>query len=129
MAEQTGNVYGHKIEAYNKTAEIVKVAPSSVRTWVQDYEVSEFIAESKRGRHSKTSSPIIDDPNFREKFKNYVRKNSREPGTLVVLDPLLCKVFKLFIVKVRRISLVLSLQYGLMMSLVLMCLMATKKVV
>ena len=66
--------------AYIKAADIVKVAPKTVRMWVQDFEVSEFIAESRRGRHSKTSSPIVDDPEFREMFKDYVRNNSRKQG-------------------------------------------------
>ena len=68
------------MEAYNNAAEIVKVAPKTVRMWVQDFEASECIAESRRGRHSKTSSPIVDDPDFREMFKDYVRSNSRKQG-------------------------------------------------
>ena len=84
MSEESGHIYGHKMQAYNKAAGIVKVAPKTVRMWVQDFEASECIADSRRGRHSKTSSPIVDDPEFRELFKNYVRNNSRKQGTIII---------------------------------------------
>ena len=78
--EETGQIHGNKYKAYKKTAKTVKVATRTVQRWVQDFEVSQFISDSKRGRHSKTSSPILDNPDFREKFKDYVRQNSRVPG-------------------------------------------------
>ena len=77
---KTGFVYGHRMKAYNEAAEIVGVAMTSVRKWVREYEVSEYVVyESKKGKHAKTASPIFDNE-FREEFKNYVRKSSREKG-------------------------------------------------
>ena len=77
-------MYGHKIEGYKKAAKTVSVATRTVRSWVQDYEATQFIAESRRGRHSKTSSPILEDLEFREEFKEHVRQTSREQGKLVI---------------------------------------------
>ena len=81
-SEDSGQVYGHKIDAYENTAQTVKVAPRTVRSWVQDFEASEFIAESRRGCHTKTTSPILEDEEFREEFKQHVRENSREQGKI-----------------------------------------------
>ena len=75
-------MYGHKIEGYKKAAKTVNVATRTVRSWVQDYEATQFIAESRRGRHSKTSSPILEDFEFREEFKEHVRQTSREKGKI-----------------------------------------------
>ena len=69
------------MKAYEVAAEIVGVATSTVRDWVKEYEVMEYVVlESKRGRHRKTACPILNDMEFREEFKNYVRKSSCEKG-------------------------------------------------
>ena len=73
-------MYGHKIDAYEMAAKTVKVCTRTVRAWVQDYEATQYILQSKRGRHSKTSSPILEDLEFRERFKEHVRLNSRVQG-------------------------------------------------
>ena len=69
------------MKAYKKAAEIVRVSRYTVRDWVRDYEMMEFvILESQRGKHSKTASPILNDMEFREEFKEYVRESSCEKG-------------------------------------------------
>ena len=52
-----------------------------MRAWVREFEMMEYvITDSKRGKHSKTASPILNDPDFREEFKNYVKTSSCEKG-------------------------------------------------
>ena len=73
--------YGHKVKAYKEAASTVGVAESTIRAWVREFEMMEYvIADSKRGKHSKTASPILNDPDFREEFKNYVKTSSCEKG-------------------------------------------------
>ena len=65
----------------------MKVTARTVESWVHDFETDLFIADSKRGRHSKTESPIMDNLEFREEFKQHVRQTSREQGiTSAVLN-------------------------------------------
>ena len=76
------------MKAYEVAAEIVGVAASTVRDWVKEYEVMEYVVlESKRGRHTKTACPILNDMEFREEFKNYVRKSSCEKGIEHIGEP------------------------------------------
>ena len=90
-------MYGHKIKGYKKVAKTVKVGTRTVRSWVQDYEATQFIAESGRGRHSKTSSPILEDLEFREEFKEHVRQTSREPGKIYIfLGQCMCLLEAIF---------------------------------
>ena len=57
------------------------MAESTIRAWVREFEMMEYvITDSKRGKHSKTASPILNDPDFREEFKNYVKTSSCEKG-------------------------------------------------
>ena len=59
----------------------MKVATSTVRSWVREFEMLEYVVlESRRGKHSKTPSPILNDMEFREEFKQHVRNTSRELG-------------------------------------------------
>ena len=55
------------------------VSERSVRRWLKTYDDEMELRASERGRHSKTSSPIV-DPTFREKFCNFVKTESRKPG-------------------------------------------------
>ena len=75
-------MYGHKLDAYEKAANTVRVGISTVRNWVKDFEVEEYIIDSMRGKHSKTATPILDNLEFREEFKSHVRQTSREQGTV-----------------------------------------------
>ena len=52
----------------------------TVGTWAREFEASTYLKESKRGKHSKTPSPM-NSPEFREEFKAYVKENSRKSGT------------------------------------------------
>ena len=63
-------------------SERVKVTERTIRKWVEDFELVEILRDSKRGKHSKTISPM-DNPDFKAKFKEYVKTNSRKPGKLV----------------------------------------------
>ena len=81
LCKKTGHRYGHKLKAYEEAAEIVGVGTSTVRDWVREYEMMEYVVlESKRGKHAKTASPILNDFEFREEFKAYVRETSCEKG-------------------------------------------------
>ena len=79
-----GYSYGSRIEAASKAASFVKVSDDIVRHWVYDYEALNYISESKRGRHPKESSPIINDLEFREQFVAHFRETSRPQGKFLV---------------------------------------------
>ena len=67
--------------AYSSVAASIRVSPTTVRSWISHFEMYEVIPKSERGHHSKvTYSPIVDDPEFREEFKIFVRENSRPKG-------------------------------------------------
>ena len=72
--------YGIKMAAYRTVSERVNVTEKTVRNWVSDFEMMTIVRETRRGKHSKTMSPIVDDPEFKFKFKDYVRTNSRRRG-------------------------------------------------
>ena len=85
LTKTTGNVYGHRLKAYEAAAETVGVSKTSIRTWVREYETMEYVVvESRRGKHAKTASPIF-DMEFREEFRAYVRQSSCEKGTQISL--------------------------------------------
>ena len=71
-------MYGHKLDAYEVAAKTVNVGTSTIRSWVIEFEAQEYIADSRRGKHSKTESPNLEDLKFREEFKCRVRETSRE---------------------------------------------------
>ena len=81
LCQKTGHVYRHKLRAYEEADETVGVAISTMRAWVREYEVMEYVVlESKRGKHAKTPSPILNNFEFREEFKAHVKNSSREQG-------------------------------------------------
>ena len=64
--------------AYKIVSEKVKVTEKTIRNWVADFELVTIVRDSKRGKHSKTMSPIMENPEFKAKFKDYVKTNSRK---------------------------------------------------
>ena len=66
--------------AYKLVSEKVKVTEKTIRNWVADFELMTIVRDSKRGKHSKTISPIVENPEFKDKFKDFVKTNSRKPG-------------------------------------------------
>ena len=82
--EQTGEVYGYRMEAYEVAANTVRVGTTTMRNWVREFETQEFINDSKRGKHSKTESPILVDLEFREEFRAHVKQTSREQGISII---------------------------------------------
>lgn len=80
--EAAGTSHGSKTGAYKTVADRVKVTERTVSNWVADFELMTIVRDSKRGKHSKTMSPITEDPEFREEFKDYVRQNSRKKGNV-----------------------------------------------
>ena len=79
-----GSSHGQKTAAYKTVSLRVKVTEKTVRNWVSDFEMMTIVRESRRGKHSKTMSPIADDPEFKLKFKEYVKTNSRKQGKYVL---------------------------------------------
>ena len=63
---------------------LVGVSSRTVGHWVQDFETQTFVSESKRGRHSKTKSPLNDEE-FCSEFKAHVKENTRKKGALTYL--------------------------------------------
>ena len=90
--EQKGYTYGSKSAAYVEVAAKVKVAEMTVRRWVQEFEAYNHIMESMRGKHSKTSSPILTDPEFRAKFIAHVREASRPQGIFIMTQQNIKKI-------------------------------------
>ena len=68
--------------AYKIVSDKVKVTEKTIRNWVGDFELVTIVRDSKRGKHSKTISPIVENPEFKAQFKDYVKTNSRKPGKL-----------------------------------------------
>ena len=62
----------------------LKVDTSTVRKWIADYEAYKVVLDSKRGKHGKWSSPIMDE-DFRYMFKTYVKENSKKQGKYITL--------------------------------------------
>ena len=65
-------------------ANTVRVGTTTMRNWVREFETQEFINDSKRGKHSKTESPILVDLEFREEFRAHVKQTSREQGISII---------------------------------------------
>ena len=76
--QKKGTSHGYKMEAYKTVCEHVQVTERTIRAWVADFELMCFVRDSKRGKHSKTLSPIMNDLEFKEKFKEHVKCNSRK---------------------------------------------------
>ena len=75
--KSTGYSYGCRVEAISKVANLVKVNCSTVHNWIHDYEALSYIQESRRGHHSKESSPILYDTDFRDQFFAHMREASK----------------------------------------------------
>ena len=82
--------------AYEHTANTVGAGSSTVRAWVREFETLEYILDSRRGKHSKTDCPILDDLEFREEFKTQVRKTSREQGKIITKDEIMFLIRECF---------------------------------
>ena len=78
--EKEGRSYGLKMQAYRDAADLVNVTEKTIRNWVADFELTTIVRKSKRGKHSKTMSPIVDNPDFKLKFIEYVKATSRRQG-------------------------------------------------
>jgi len=76
-------VVGCQVGAKQKSREhagtLVALSQRTIAEWVRDFETTTYITESRRGKHSKTVSPI-NNPSFREEFRTHVKENSRKSG-------------------------------------------------
>ncbi|KAF4731620.1 hypothetical protein FOZ62_013847 [Perkinsus olseni] len=61
-----------------EVSDLLDVSTNSVLRWCIEYELNRAIAESKRGKHSKSFSPILDAgyEDFRDRLKSFIRENS-----------------------------------------------------
>ena len=75
----TGGTRGAKGIAQWEAADLVQVSRMTVRRWVHSYEVEDCIKSSMCGRHPSTIS-VINHPDFREEFRDYVRSSSIRKG-------------------------------------------------
>ena len=57
----------------------VGVASSSLYKWLKTWEEEAVLIPSRRGKHAKTLSPIV-DPDFRDQFCAHVRSESCAKG-------------------------------------------------
>ena len=72
------------MDAYKSVSDRVKVTEKTVRNWVADFELLTIVRGSNRGKHSKTISPIKDNPEFKALFKDFVKSNSRKQGKIKI---------------------------------------------
>ncbi|KAF4685094.1 hypothetical protein FOZ60_006864 [Perkinsus olseni] len=73
-----------KVQAEAVVSRLLGVSSKSLAAWTRDYEVNFEIAESKRGKHSKTFSPMYEEnfAGFRDNLVSYIKENSvGPPGT------------------------------------------------
>ena len=68
---------------------LVGLTPKTVGCWARDFEATTYIAESQRGKHSKTPSPM-NNPAFREELKSYVKEHSRKSGCKIKIYNICC---------------------------------------
>ena len=78
--EREGFSHGSKMDAYKTVADKIKVSMRTFIYWIKEWEALSYIRDSRRGQHSKTYSPILEDDKFREEFKSHVRENSKKQG-------------------------------------------------
>ena len=69
-------VYGFHGEALIYAADMVKVSPSTIMTWITEYEGIGEIKTDGRGHSSPMPSPM-DNDSFREKLKEFVKVKIR----------------------------------------------------
>ena len=65
--------------AVRDVATIVCVDRSTIFKWLHELDTVGELSRSKRGRHSKAITPIV-NPQFRQKFCDYVRANAHQQG-------------------------------------------------
>ena len=80
--ENDGQSYGCKIDAYAEIATRLNIGMKTVRMWIREFEALDYIRESQRGHHSKSYSPILQDDDFRDKFKAHIKENCRKQGKI-----------------------------------------------
>ena len=71
---------------YKKVSERLNITVTAVQNWVLDFELSNSMKVSKRGKHQKTTSPVMDNDEFKTLFKSFVKENSRKQGTKTGLN-------------------------------------------
>ena len=64
--------YGFHTDALCYAANMVRVSPRTIHTWVTELEGGAEMKGDGRGRHSKTASPM-EDPEFCAKLREYVK--------------------------------------------------------
>ena len=74
--------FGTRGSIFEKVSSKIHVHAQTVRDWIREFEGSNCLSESQRGKHTKTSSPILDNQEFRDEFKAYVKENSKIKGLL-----------------------------------------------
>ena len=78
--QEVGSEVGGKHQARVHAGKLIGISGRTIGVWVREFELKTYLVESRRGKHSKTVSPIT-NADFREEFKSYVKENSRKSGT------------------------------------------------
>ena len=60
-------------------ADLLCISTSTIYTWLRTFDLEGEVRVSLRGCHQKTISPIV-DPDFRERFCDFVKENSLKKG-------------------------------------------------
>ena len=79
IEQEIGSHVGGKQKSREHSATLLGLSTRTVGDWVRDFEVTTYIVDSRRGKHSKTLTPI-NNPGFRQEFKDHVKQNSRKSG-------------------------------------------------
>ena len=79
LQEHSGACSKVKGPSRDHAAGLVGVSSRTIGQWALDFETTTYIQESKRGRHSKTKTPINDE-SFCLEFKAHVKENTRKRG-------------------------------------------------
>ena len=82
--EQTGEVYGYRMEAYKVAANTVRVGTTTMRNWVREFETQEFINDSKRGNIPRLRVPFL-----------WIYNSEKNSG-LMLSKPAVNKVYPLY---------------------------------
>ena len=82
MLQEVGPFCG-KRSSQTYAAGLVGVSHWTIQKWANEFETTTFLVESKRGKHSKTISPINDEA-FCAEFKDHVKENSRKRGIVLL---------------------------------------------
>ena len=76
------NLWYARRNALQEVAETVGVRERTLDRWIKDFQATEELTQNRRGKHSKTRSPI-EDSVFREDFCRYVRENAKVQGRIL----------------------------------------------